>query len=49
MGHAARQTKMSRTFANVDDRDLREVIAQARQRLVFVSPGIRPSGQQPVP
>lgn len=33
---------MSRTFTNVDDRVLREVIAQARQRLVFVAPGIRP-------
>ena len=33
---------MSRTFTNVDDRVLREVIAKARQRLVFVAPGIRP-------
>ena len=33
---------MSRTFTNVDDRVLCEVIAQARQRLVFVAPGIRP-------
>jgi hypothetical protein len=33
---------MSRTFTNVDDRVLCEVIAQARQRLVFLAPGIRP-------
>ncbi len=33
---------MSRTFTNVDDRVLCEIIAQARQRLVFVAPGIRP-------
>jgi len=33
---------MSRTFTNVDDNVLCEVIAQARQRLVFVAPGIRP-------
>ena len=33
---------MSRTFTSVDDRVLREVIGQARQRLVFVAPGIRP-------
>ncbi len=33
---------MSRTFTNVDDKVLCEVIAQARQRLVFVAPGIRP-------
>jgi hypothetical protein len=31
-----------RTFTNVDDKVLCEVIAQARQRLVFVAPGIRP-------
>lgn len=30
------------TFTNVDDKVLCEVIAQARQRLVFVAPGIRP-------
>lgn len=33
---------MSRTFTNVDDSVLCEVIAQAKQRLVFVAPGIRP-------
>jgi len=33
---------MSRTFTNVDDNVLCEVIAQACQRLVFVAPGIRP-------
>lgn len=33
---------MSRTFTNVDDRVLCEVISRARQRLVFVAPGIRP-------
>jgi hypothetical protein len=31
---------MSRTFTNVDDRVLCDVIAQARHRLVFVAPGI---------
>jgi hypothetical protein len=31
-----------RTFTNVDDKVLCEVIAKARQRLVFVAPGIRP-------
>ena len=31
-----------RTFTNVDDKILCEVIAKARQRLVFVAPGIRP-------
>ena len=33
---------MSRTFTNVDDKVLCEIIAHARQRLVFVAPGIRP-------
>lgn len=33
---------MSRTFTNVDDTVLCEIIARARQRLVFVAPGIRP-------
>jgi DNA-binding transcriptional MerR regulator len=33
---------MSRTFTSVDDRVLCEVIAQARNRLVFIAPGIRP-------
>jgi len=33
---------MSRTFTSVDDRVLCEVIAQARLRLVFVAPGLRP-------
>lgn len=33
---------MNRTFTNVDDEVLCETIAQARQRLVFVAPGIRP-------
>ncbi len=33
---------MSRTFTNVDDKVLCEIIALARQRLVFVAPGIRP-------
>jgi len=33
---------MNRTFTNVNDTVLCEVIAQARQRLVFVAPGIRP-------
>lgn len=37
---------MNRTFTNVDDRVLCEVIAQAKQRLVFVAPGIRPSVAQ---
>lgn len=33
---------MSRTFTSVDDTVLKEVIAKARQRLVFIAPGIRP-------
>jgi hypothetical protein len=33
---------MSRTFTSVDDRVLCEVIAQARSRLVFIAPGLRP-------
>lgn len=33
---------MSRTFTSVDDKVLCEVISQARQRLVFIAPGIRP-------
>lgn len=33
---------MSRTFTNVDDAVLCEVIGNARERLVFVAPGIRP-------
>ena len=33
---------MSRTFTSVDDRVLCEVIAQAREHLVFVAPGLRP-------
>lgn len=31
-----------RTFTNVDDQVLCKVIAKARQRLVFIAPGIRP-------
>lgn len=33
---------MNRTFTSVNDRVLQQVIAQARKRLVFVAPGIRP-------
>lgn len=33
---------MSQTFTSVDDHVLQEVIAQARHRLVFIAPGIRP-------
>jgi len=33
---------MSRTFTSVDDRVLCDVIAGARNRLVFIAPGIRP-------
>lgn len=33
---------MNRTFTSVDDSVLQEVIAQARKRLVFIAPGIRP-------
>jgi hypothetical protein len=33
---------MSQTFTNVDDQTLCGVISQARERLVFVAPGIRP-------
>lgn len=33
---------MSQTFTSVDDQVLQEIVAQARQRLVVVAPGIRP-------
>lgn len=33
---------MSKTFTSVDDRVLCEVVGQARERLVFIAPGIRP-------
>ena len=33
---------MSKTFTSVDDRVLCEVVGQARNRLVFIAPGIRP-------
>ena len=33
---------MSKTFTSVNDRVLCEVVGQARERLVFIAPGIRP-------